>query len=295
MWPGHSAIFRSFDLRSTKKHAAAGLLLLTATALASAAAAHDFWIQPQNFWLAAKTPTSTLIEVGHGPDRQISPISADRITLFRDIGPGGAQVDLRPTLVKGEGTKEIKLSFAAPGTHLVELETNHTESNLPSIRFNDYVKVEGIQPIIQFRPANHKTDAPGREIYSRRAKALMQVGPIDAKSAALATRPLGLSLEIVPDKNPYQLGPNEGLPVHVIYEGHPLQGALVKLTNLEFDMRPVEMHVTDQAGRASFSVPRNGSWLLNVIWSKPITGNPKADFDTTFSSFSFAFPPGGLH
>jgi uncharacterized GH25 family protein len=268
--------------------------LLAASALASAAAAHDFWIQPQNFWLAPLAQTPASIQVGHGPDRQVSPISADRITLFRDIGPRGT-VDLHPALAKGEGTKDFKLSFTAPGTHLVELETNHTESNLPSIRFNDYVKVEGIQPIIQYRLLNKKTDAPGREIYSRRAKALFQVGPVDPRSAALATQPLGMTLEIVPDKNPYLLGPSESLPVHVIYEGHPLQGALVKLTNLEFDMRPVEMHATDPAGRASFHVPRNGSWLLNVIWSKPIAGNPKADFDTTFSSLSFAFPPGGLH
>jgi hypothetical protein len=71
--------------------------------------------------------------------------------------------------------------------------------------------------------------------------------------------PLGLLLEIVPEQSPYaQLRPAT-LPVRVIYEGRPLAGALLKLTNLEHDAVPLEMHLTDSAGRASFSMPK-GRW-----------------------------------
>jgi uncharacterized GH25 family protein len=275
------------------KSRVAVLTFMAATTFGFVANAHDFWIQPQNFWLNTNVSTPTSIQVGHGPDRQPSPISADRITVFRDMGPRG-MIDLRPALAKGVGTQNFKLSFAAPGSHVVVLETNHALSNLPFIRFNDYVKLEGIQPIINQRLRTKTTEAPGRETYSRRAKSLIQVGPVDPSAPSLATHAFGLTLEIVPDVNPYTLGPSDSLPVHVIYEGKPLAGALVKLTNLEFDVRPVEMQITDQAGRASFKVPLKGSWLLNVIWSKPIQNNPQADFDTTFSSLSFAFPPGGL-
>jgi uncharacterized GH25 family protein len=91
------------------------------------------------------------------------------------------------------------------------------------------------------------------------------------------------------------LAPTEELPVHVFYEGRPLAGALVKLTNLEFDVRPVAMRLSDAQGRASFSFPRTGTWLINVIWTKPISGNPNADFDTTFSSLTFGYGGSTLH
>ncbi len=95
----------------------------------------------------------------------------------------------------------------------------------------------------------------------------------------------------MPERDPYRLKPGQTLPVRIVYEGRPLAGALVKLTNLDFDTRPVEMHLSDRAGRAAFSVPHHGAWLINVIWTKPIRDNPKADFDTTFSSLTFGYSP----
>ena len=181
------------------------------------------------------------------------------------------------------------LSFAALGTHVLAFESTHATSNLPSIRYNDYIKVEGLAPAIHYRTRLNAMDTPGREFYSRRCKLLIQVGPATDKTQSQVTKPLGLTLEIVPERNPYALRPGEALPVRVLYEGHPLPGALVKLTNLEFDVRPVAMHLTDAAGRAVFDLPRKGDWLINVIWTKPIAGNPDADFDTTFSSLTFGF------
>jgi hypothetical protein len=63
------------------------------------------------------------------------------------------------------------------------------------------------------------------------------------------------------------------------------------LTNLDFDARPVAANLTNASGKTSFNVPRVGKWLVNTIWTTRITGNAKADFDTTFSSLTFGYPP----
>jgi hypothetical protein len=75
----------------------------------------------------------------------------------------------------------------------------------------------------------------------------------------------------------------------VIYEGRALAGATVKLTDLSHDATPFEVHVTDRSGRASFSMPGSGTWLLNVIWTKPLPRAAETDFETVFSSLSFGF------
>jgi hypothetical protein len=36
-------------------------------------------------------------------------------------------------------------------------------------------------------------------------------------------------------------------------------------------------------------MPRSGSWLLNVIWTKPLAASDETDFETVFSSLSFGF------
>jgi uncharacterized GH25 family protein len=79
--------------------------------------------------------------------------------------------------------------------------------------------------------------------------------------------------------------------VRVIYAGRPLPGALVKLTDLYNDASPFEVHLTDQDGRAVFTMPSAGSWLLNVIWTKALPRSEETDFETVFSSLSFGFPP----
>lgn len=81
------------------------------------------------------------------------------------------------------------------------------------------------------------------------------------------------------------------LPVRVIYAGQSLGGALVKLTNLKDDANPFEVHVTDSDGRANFTMPDSGSWLLNVIWTKALPRSEETDFETILWSLSFGFPP----
>jgi uncharacterized GH25 family protein len=167
---------------------------------------------------------------------------------------------------------------------------NRAQTHLPSIRFNDYLKAEGLTPALEQRARRHQMDADGSERYSRCAKSILQVGPPAAGSQGQVSKPVGLPLEIVPDVNPYGMPRSATLPVRVIYAGRPLAGALVKLTNLKDDASPFEVHLTDHDGRASFAMPNSGAWLLNVIWTRPLPRSDEADFETVFSSLSFGFP-----
>jgi uncharacterized GH25 family protein len=253
--------------------------------------AHDFWLQPSGYWLAPNAAASMTLQVGHGPFRQRSPISLSRITRFSMITPEGAVVDLRGHLHPGGESGDGDMHFQSPGAYALVLETDdRAESHLPALRFNDYLNVEGITPALKQRARTHRTDADGSERYSRRAKAIVQIGPAGAGPQSQVTKPLGLPLEIVPEQSPYAEPQSDSLPVRVLYEGRPLSGALVKLTNLEHDTVTFEMHLTDRNGHTSFTLPRSGTWLLNVIWTKPLPGSRDTDFETIFSSLSFGFP-----
>ncbi len=260
-----------------------------AAALAVPAFAHDLWLQPTAFWIPAGGVAPTAVWIGHAQARERWSVDPRRVLSFRSVSARGVE-DRLAELRASQLRRDAPLRFPTPGTHLLAMESSHAVSELPAIRFNDYLVVEGLTPAQQLRTRMGATDRAGREIYSRRAKTLVQVGPYDMRAQAHVTRPLGMTLEIVPDRSPYGLRRGQPLSVRVLYEGRPLRGGLVKLYDLASDEQPVATARSDAAGRATFPMPGPGAWLLNVVWTRPITGDPRGDFDTTFSSLSFGVP-----
>lgn len=197
----------------------------------------------------------------------------------------------RARLRLGLATEDGDFRLERPGAYVLVLQTDdQAQTHLPSIRFNDYLRVEGLTPALEQRARLHRMDADGSERYSRCAKSIVQVGSAAPGSPGQIGKPVGLPLEIVPKANPYGVPQPATLPVRVLYAGRPLRGALIKLTDLKQDAAPFEVHLTDAQGRATFTMPNSGTWLLNVIWTKASPSSEETDFETVFSSLSFGFP-----
>jgi uncharacterized GH25 family protein len=261
------------------------VVLVFASFTALPAGAHDFWIQPDNFLAASGGLASFTLQVGHGPDRQRSAIPLRRIRRFAALTPRGQMVDLLETLSLGEENQDGSYRLQSQGAHLLFLETdNRAQSHLPALRFNEYLRAEGLVPALKHRADRQLMNEDGSERYSRMAKALIQVG---SGGQDQATKALGLRLEIILDRSPDTEPRSAVLPIHVVYEDRPLAGGLVKLTDLDHDAAPLETQLTDAAGRANFTMPNGGKWLLNVVWTKPVRTSDGIDFETIFSSLSF--------
>ncbi|MYM28733.1 DUF4198 domain-containing protein [Duganella sp. CY15W] len=248
------------------------------TMLCQTTHAHDFWLQPERFHAAPGEPIPLTLQVGHGDARQLSPMPLRRITRFVAIAADGTATDLRPSL---------RLEGTAVGTYMLALESdNHAQSYLPAARFNTHLREEGLTQALMARVKSNTTGKDGSERYSRCAKAIIQVGQ---QAAGRVSEPLGLPLEIVPELNPYASPRAVSLPVDVLYAGAPLGGALVKLTSLDADAEPFEVRVTDSKGRAAFSMPQSGRWMLGVVWTQAWPPGSDIDYETVFSSLSFGF------
>lgn len=254
----------------------------------TAADAHEFWLQPARFQAAPRAPSPAVLMVGIGAERERWGVGPSKVVRLQVRGPGGVR-DARAALRAPGGPADAVLSYPTPGLHVVAFESRPALSVLPAGRFDDYLRDEGLSAAIAARAGQGAR--PGREVYSRRAKALVQVGAPTAGDDAAATAPAGLTLEIVPEKNPYRLAAGEALPVRVMYQGRPIAGAMVKLFCLDLDHHALTHRITDAAGRASFNLPPRGDWMLSVVWSRPIV-SAQADFETVFSSLAFGYPAG---
>jgi uncharacterized GH25 family protein len=259
---------------------AAALVLLIGICCVRAAAAHEFWVQPTEFWLTAPAALSVTLQVGDNRSRQQSQIPQRRITRFEAIGPKGDSIDMR------SGTARLDES----GAYLVALETdNAAHSRQSAARFNEYLELEGLTAALEYRTRTHQMHVDGFERYSRAAKSIVLVGRHNRLAQRHVTQPLGLKLEIVPQVSPYAEPRPVRFPVRVLYQGRPLAGALVKLMNLAEDLTGANESVTDDAGVASFSMPTRGSWLVSVVWTRRLADAADADYETTFSSLTFGF------
>lgn len=265
-----------------------GLAILMTTLAVPPAVAHDFWLQPRRFTLAQPATVPVLIYVGHGAARSRWGVGPDRVVLFRSIGPDGV-IDRVPALTLDGPSDDAFVPLSKPGGYMLAFQSRDTASDLPYLRFNDYIAVEGLTLVQAARKRTRTERSEGHEMYSRRAKAIIQVGPVDAAAIARIIKPVGLSLEIVPERHPLALKPNEALPLRILFNGKPLPGALVKLNNLGADEKPLAVQRSAADGRVRFAVPRKGAWQVNVVWSVPTNGKGEADFQTTFSSLTFGY------
>lgn len=261
---------------------------LLALAPLAPAAAHDFWLQPERF----RVEPGDEVAVGFliGAPGAVEPWALEwrKLAAFQDFAPDHsfdlqAQLDplegREPTL----GRADARFTLSMPGTHMLAFASHHAASDLPAAEFNAYLEHEGLAAVLAERKRTGQEQTRGRELYSRRAKALVQVGPTPTDSVS---EPIGQTLELVPERNPLLLGPGEPLAVRVLFHGKPLAGASVVLESLGPGAKHGTPQISDAAGRVTFPAPGPGAHKLNVVWSVPIA-DPRAEFETVFASLTW--------
>src|SRR5260370_42036728 len=70
--------------------------------------------------------------------------------------------------------------------------------------------------------------SPAREAFARCAKSLIASG---ATAAQQRDRPLGFTLQLVAERNPYLMHVNDEMPLQLLYCGQPIANVLVVAVN----------------------------------------------------------------
>jgi hypothetical protein len=258
---------------------------LLATLIAMPLAAHDLYLMPQKF--AVKPGETILVSVHVGDSFPASESAADPWRLIDGKISGGAP--LHDYKVLGRTT----YSFATVDGAGSRFATVHTEPNgieLPAKKFESYLVEEGQQAVIEWRKEHAETDKPGREAYSKFAKALITSGAPDDGYAAV----LGLPIEIVLEANPVLLGAGELLPVRVLWRSRP--AACLQLEASWTSPAGNGTRIigrTDAQGRLLVPLDTVGKWRLHTVAMERCTNPDKADWESYWASLTFEVPADG--
>ena len=209
--------------------------------------AHDFWIELSNFHPGTNEVVRTYLKLGEKFQGQ--PVVRDQSSIVQFVCGTNAIIGL-----DGKDPAGI---FRAGSAGVVGYRSIPRPIVLAPVKFEEYLWQEGLDQVIAARHGRGDAQKPGREIYSRCAKALLGAAPD-------AAQPLGFRLELVPD-HPPRPGP---FTVRLIYEKAPLPGALVVALN-KADPETRQMVRSDEQGRATFTLPRSGLWLIKAVHMVP--------------------------
>jgi len=248
---------------TTRTLALLGLLLTGSTLWA-----HDFWIEPSSFRPQPGARVAVQLRVGEHLQGDPVPRDPRRIERFAVVGPAGEK-----EVVGIAGSNPTGwIAPAESGLHWIVYDSNYASLEQTAEKFDRYLDEEGLERV-RHLGRSPRTEGTVREIYSRCAKSLLAVG---GNAGTGWDRVLGLELELVPERNPYDLKAGETLPVRLLYRGQPLAGALLKAVaaNAEVSAR------SDSQGRAELRLDRPGLWLIKTVHMVPAPAAPAAPPDT---------------
>lgn len=257
-----------------------GLLLSALLLLATPAAAHEFWIEPENFRPPVGKTLSVKLLVGQDFRGDTMIYLPESFLRFDAITQRGVQ---KVAGLPGDDPA-ARLSLSNPGLLLIVYESTRYSIDMDAQTFDKYLVKEGLDAVrrLRSRPSDRKKKV--REVYSRYAKSLLAVGGID--DGFDATRPVGLRLEIVPQSPTSKLKPGQELVVQLLYENRPLANAKITAFSKKSHTKQLA-HRTDADGRARFILPRDDVWMLSAVHMVPASADARADWESFWASFSF--------
>lgn len=256
--------------------------IIGAMLIVSPASAHEFWIEPQDFSVPMETEIKADLRVGQDFKGDAFPYIPARFSAFTSYDKRG-EADV------GGTTGDLPALQLTPRSEGLKIVTYVSAGERIRFRgwdkFAEYLDLEGLTRI----PALH--DARGlprndiRELYTRCAKTLVSVGD-DATDQDRAT---GMRLELVAGRNPLAVTPGTEMSFTLLWQGKPLADTQVALfrksDNADTGTRTLAR--TDENGKASFTLPAQGTYMAASVHMIEAPADRNADWQSYWASLTF--------
>lgn len=238
----------------TNLRIAATLLLLMA--LPASSLAHDTWLIPDHF--VVTRDASVLLDLTSGmafPALETS-IKPDRVAAAR-CRLAGHTFEITTRSLEPRSLR-FRTRLAEPGVATFWVELKPRALQLTAAQVREYLDEIDATVAIRKAWADAKKPRRWREVYTKHSKTFVRVG--NERSDRLWAEPVGMRLEIVPEKDPTTLRAGDELPVRVLRDGAPMREFPLGLVFEKNSHGKTQK--TDADGRATFRLDRKGRYLI---------------------------------
>lgn len=154
--------------------------------------------------------------------------------------------------------------------------------------FPHYLEYEGLDWVMAAHKARGLPEVDFAEMYTRNARALVQVGPA---SPDQLDAPTGMPFELVALQNPYVEGVTE-ISVSLTWQGVPSADQQVAIfVKAPGGTAPADVTrrlvKTDAAGVARITLDAPGEYMLSAVHMEPLEGNLAAVWQSHWATLNF--------
>jgi uncharacterized GH25 family protein len=263
------------------------IIALILTLIAAPAAAHEFWIEPTNYQVAADGSLEANIVNGQefaGVKLAYLPQRFENFALF--AGDETTRVEGR----LGD-TPALQQDPVAEGLNIAAYQASNATVDYENWeKFQGFVDHKDFGDVLSLHEARGLPLEDFKEVYSRYAKTLIGVG-----NSAGADRRVGLETEIVALTNPYTDDMSAGFQVQVYYRNDVRANTQVEVFEKAADSQvSISLYQTDENGVATFPVRPGYSYMVDAVVlrepSERLTEQFGAVWETLWANLTFAVP-----
>ena len=239
---------------------------------APSAFAHDTWIIADQMRVAPKT--SVTLDMTSGMEFP-----------NLDVAPKPENV---PSASARLGGRTFEITEKSPAPQSLQFKTELADAGVAAIWIKLPARAIDLKPE-QVKMFNDEVNAPAelqkeyddmpepkrwRGTSTKHPKTFVRVG--DPKNDTSWKEPVGLFLEIIPEKDPTALRAGDEFPVRVIRDGAPFAG--FSLHAVTAGDKEGEAQKTDAAGRATFKLNKAERWLVKGVEARK-SAQPDLNFE----------------
>ncbi|HLP85419.1 MAG TPA: DUF4198 domain-containing protein [Phycisphaerales bacterium] len=249
--------------------------------------AHEFWIQPSSFSPARGSSIGVQLRVGDGFPGESRPRDPNKLVRLFVKGPQGEHD------IPGQPGDEPagQLACKEPGVYVVGYRSKQTLLTLEAEKFEEYLKEEGLDIIIEARAKVGESQLAGREHYSRASKCLVRVAGEAAKSSPTFEQMLGFPAEITPQgTDPTMATVGQELAFVVTHNNLPAPNVVVMFFSKNDPSHRAPTR-TDDKGVVRFTPDQPGMWMLGNVMMQRAAKDSGSEWDSVWASLTFEVAP----
>ena len=259
-------------------------LFLFAVFLASlTTSAHDTWLLPRQGHVSPRSKVALDLTSGMAFPLLDTPIKPDRIDVAK-CRLNGTTEDINDA---SSAAKSLILttSFREAGLATCWVELKPRQLELTPDQVEEYFAEIDATPEVRKEWHDMKPPKRWREVYVKHTKTFITVGNENDVSWS---KPVGMSLEIVPDSDPGNLRAGDLFEVIVLRNGISLPSFPLGLV-LEGN-KHAEFYSTNSEGRVAFKLKRAGRYMLRGTDLRRST-KTDLDWESDFTTLTFHVGP----
>jgi len=247
-------------------------------ALVSSVQAHDTWLIPDKFIVAPNSIITLDMTSGMEFPKLDAAPKPDRVQSAK-CRLAGKTFDITNKLAAPNSLQfRSELADVGIATFWVKLPSRSLELKPDQVK--EYLDEVDAPEALRQQWAEMKPRR-WRESYTKHPKTFARVGePPSDRSWA---EPVGMFLEIVPEKDPTALKAGDDFPVRVLKDGKPF--AEFSLNAISTGEPKGDTRKTDKVGRVTFRLGREGRWLLRGTDIRK-SNQPDTDWESDFATLT---------